>query len=75
MNRCVVVRNTYIDDNEVKFSYGIALVEDNEGVRIVLKTISDITSDFSKAKLLVERCNRLKVSECHLYDIADDFLE
>ena len=34
--------------------------------------ISDLSLDREKVEALAERCSRLEVSECHLYDIVED---
>ncbi len=44
------------------------------GITVGNISIHDITSDKDKILLLVELCNRLKLSPLHLRDVVDDFL-
>lgn len=59
-----------------RITYGIAAYSDieDEEAATVISHICDITPDKSKAEDLVKRCNKLKLSLCHLRDVVEDFL-
>ena len=59
MTNCkyIVVRNKYIDGENTRISYGIAAIENCDGVISVLKSVSDVSSDFSEVENLVNICN------------------
>jgi len=40
----------------------------------IIAMISDISSDEGKIFELVEKCNALELSLCHLNDVVEDFL-
>ena len=55
-------------------SYGIALCQTDAGVPIIIRSVTDLTTDRERATSLVERCNRLALSPIQLDDIIEDFL-
>ena len=55
-------------------SYGITLCQTDAGVPIIIRSVTDLTTDKARATSLVERCNRLALSPIHLDDIIEDFL-
>ena len=62
--------------NSQRITYGIAAYSDidDEETATVISHICDVTSDRFKAEDLVNKCNKLKLSLCHLRDIVEDFL-
>ena len=55
-------------------SYGITLCQTDAGVPIIIRSVTDLTTDKARARALVDRCNRLALSPIHLDDIIEDFL-
>ena len=61
LNACTV----YDENNNKIKSYGISF--ENE-------KIQDISINKEKIIKLVKKCNKLKISKLHIYDIVEDFL-
>ena len=76
MTNCkyIIVRNEYIDGENTRISYGIAAIENCDGVISVLKSVSDVSSDFSEVENLVNVCNSKELDPIHIEDIINDFL-
>ena len=53
--------------------FGIAAVEEYDGVTTVLESISDISSSIEPIERLVEVCNNLQFEPIHLQDVVTDF--
>ena len=70
----IVVESVYRNGDDTRKSYGVAAIDTHDKCSIVLKTISDISSDLSKVEDLARKCNMLKLDVCHLYDIVEDYL-
>ena len=70
----IVVRNEYICGENTCISYGIAAIEICDGVISVLKSVSDISSDFSTVENLVNLCNVKELDLIHIEDVINDFL-
>jgi hypothetical protein len=75
MTNCkyIVVRNEYIDGENTRISYGIAAIENCDGVISVLKSVSDVSSDFSEVEKLVNVCNAKELDPIHIEDVINDF--
>lgn len=75
MTNCkyIVVRNKYIDGENTRISYGIAAIENCDGVISVLKSVSDVSSDFSEVENLVNICNSKELDPIHIEDVINDF--
>ncbi len=69
----IVVENVYRNGDTIR-SYEVAAIDTHDKDPIILKTISDISSDASKVENLARKCNMLKLDVCHLYDIVEDYL-
>ena len=67
-------RYTFCD--EARTSYGIVAYSnaDQDGSRIIVASVRDVTSDKASLTKLVDDCNRLKLSTVHLNDVVEDFL-
>ena len=70
----VVVRQTFVDGENTRTGYGVAAVEECDGVVSVLETFGDLSDDENKVKELVRTCNELELDDCQLGDVIDDFL-
>jgi len=57
-----------------RIGYGIAAVYDCDDCTVVLQSFTDVCTDKNAVQMLVERCNALELSLCHLPDVVDDFL-
>lgn len=75
MTNCkyIVVKNEYIDGENTRVSYGIAAIENCDGVISVLKSVSDVSSDFSEVENLVNICNSKELDPIHIEDVINDF--
>ena len=71
-----IVKEEHMCGEMSRISYGIAAYSnvDADGSAIVLEVINDISSDEQSISELVEKCNRLKLSLCHLKDAVEDFI-
>ena len=43
-----------------------------DGTLVVVASVHDISSDYDAVRRLVDLCNRLEVSPCHLLDVVED---
>lgn len=71
----LIENNCYVQ-NELHISYGIIAYHkaESEGSKNIVATVYGITEDKKKLSELIDKCNRLKLSVMHLYDVIDDFL-
>ena len=71
-----VSEEKYALDEECRTSYGIVAYSnaDQDGTKIIVASVRDITSDREALARLVNDCNRLKLSTVHLNDVVEDFL-
>lgn len=71
-----IVKEIYKCEKNTRVSYGIAAYSNMEtdGSATVLAVINDISSSEQSIVALIEKCNRLKLSLCHLNEIVEDFL-
>lgn len=76
MTNCkyIVVKNEYIDGENTRVSYGIAAIENCDGVISVLMSVSDISSDFCTVENLVKLCNTKELDLIHIEEVINDFL-
>ena len=51
-------------------TYGIAAEKDG----VILERVGDVCSDLDEIAILVEKCNRNKLSPSHLRDVIEDFI-
>ena len=70
----IVVKNTYIDGKISRVGYGIALVQEQDGIPMVLDSVSDLSPDLCKTEKLAETCNSCQLSSLHFRDVVNDFL-
>ena len=69
-----MVQSTYKNGNATRIGFGIAAVEEYDGITTILESISDISSNIEPVKHLVELCNNLQLDTIHLQDVVTDFL-
>ena len=71
-----VVDETYVLDGVKRHSYGIVGYADanTEGTATIVVSARDVSVDKQRVSDLVELCNRLAISDAHLYDVIEDFL-
>lgn len=70
----IVVQNTYINGDATRIGYGIAAVEEYDGVATVIESFDDISSNIEPVERLAELCNFHKLEIIHLKDVVNDFL-
>lgn len=73
-HKYIVVQSTYKNGSAKRTAFGIAAVEEYDGITTILESISDISSDIRSVKRLVELCNNLQLDRIHLQDVVTDFL-
>ena len=73
-HKYIVVQSMYKNGDSTRIGFGIAAVEEYDGVTTVLESISDISSDIEPIERLVKVCNNLQLEPIHLQDVATDFL-
>lgn len=61
---------------DCRTSYGIVAYSDidEDGIATIVASIRDISSDRKTVEELVQKCNLLNLSLCHLRDVVEDFL-
>ena len=71
-----ISEESYVLNNDCRVSYGIVIYAnaDQDGTAMIIDSIRDISSDKEKIALLVDECNRHKLSPIHLRDVIDDFI-
>ena len=71
-----VSEERYTFGNETRTSYGIVAYSnvDQDGSKIIVASVRDVTSDKTGLIKLVNDCNRLDLSTVHLNDVVEDFL-
>ena len=71
-----VSEERYTFGDEVRTSYGIVAYSNAEqdGSKIIVASVRDITSDKASLSKLVNDCNSLELSTVHLNDVVEDFL-
>ncbi len=58
---------------ESRICYGVAAVSRDGGSACILDAYIDLSPDRDKVAALVELCNALELSLCHLPDVIEDF--
>jgi hypothetical protein len=69
-----VVQSIYKNGSAKRTAFGIAAVEEYDGITTILESISDVSSDIDAIERLVEVCNNLQLDPIHLQDVVSDFL-
>ena len=57
-----------------RISFGIAAIEEYDGITTVLKSFPDISPDLSNVEALANLCNAHELDPIHFNDIIDDFI-
>ena len=73
-HKYIVIQSTYKNGSAKRTAFGIAAVEEYDGITTILESISDISSDIRSVKRLVELCNDHQLSLVHFRDVVSDFL-
>ena len=71
-----ITEEKYSIGDSSRVSYGIAAYADADidGTATVVASVHDVTQDRQKLSELIDTCNRMKLSVCHLTDVVEDFL-
>ena len=73
-HKYIVVQSTYKNGDITRIGFGIAAVEEYDGVTTILELISDLSSDIDLIERLVKVCNNLQLDPIYLQDVVSDFL-
>ena len=73
-HKYIVVQSTYKNGDITMIGFGIAAVEEYDGVTTILESISDISTYIEPIERLVKVCNNLQLDPIHLQDVVTDFL-
>lgn len=73
-HKYIVVQSTYKNRDITRIAFGIAAVEEYDGVTTILESISDISTYIEPIERLVKVCNNLQLDPIHLQDVVTDFL-
>ena len=73
-HKYIVVQSTYKNGDITRIGFGIAVMEEYDGVTTVLESISGLYLDIEPIEHLVKFCNNLQLEPIHLQDVATDFL-
>ena len=74
-HKYIVVQSMYKNGDITRIGFGIAVMEEYDGVTTVLESISGLSLDIEPIEHLVKFCNNLQLYPIHLQDIVSDFLE
>ena len=55
-------------------TYGIACVEEDDGIKELISQIPDVSNNREEVEQLVKLCNEQHLSPIHLQDVVDDLL-
>ena len=71
-----VSEEVYAINEERRVSYGIVAYADSEtdGTATIVASERDVSSKKSEIEDLVRKCNELKLSLLHFFDVVEDFL-
>ena len=65
----LLIEDSSEDENgRIRTSYGIEIILD--GVR--MRSIRDVYTDRAAAQMLIDRCNRLRLSPVHIDDVLEN---
>ena len=73
-HKYIVVQSMYKNGDITRIGFGLAAVEEYDGVTTVLESISGLSLDIEPIERLVEICNNLQLDPIHLQDVVTDFL-
>lgn len=62
------------DNKNYRTSWGVALVEINGDVAVIIDEYSDISQNVEDITNLVRLCNELELDKSHFADVVEDFL-
>ena len=71
-----VTEEKYYLGGSFRIAYGIAAYADADldGTATIVASVHDVTDDKDRLCELVDLCNSLELSVCHLSDVVEDFL-
>ena len=68
-----LMENTLVCGKDSRVAYGIAYVQIADGIVVVLKSVSDVSTDRHSLERLIYLCNELNLDPIHLNDILEDY--
>lgn len=69
-----LIKSTLLSGDNCRVCYGIAVEEEQDGVSVILQSVSDIAVCSDRLEQLVDLCNELELDPIHLNDVVDDYL-
>ena len=69
-----MIKSTYKNGAAKRIAFGIAAVEEYDGIITILESISDISPNIKAVKRLVKLCNDQQLALIHFRDVVSDFL-
>ncbi len=71
-----ITEEIYRYGNDSRKTYGIAVYSNAEedGTATIVAVVHDVTTDADSLAALVELCNSLELSLCHLNDVVEDYI-
>ena len=69
-----LIKSTLLSGDNSRVCYGIAVVEEHNGVSVILQSVSDIAVCSDGLEQLVDLCNELELDPIQLNDVVDDYL-
>ena len=73
-HKYIVVQSMYKNGDITRIGFGIAVMEEYDGVTTVLESISGLYLDIEPIERLVKFCNNLQLDPIHLQDVVTGFL-
>ncbi len=70
----ILIKSTLLSGDNCGVCYGIAVVEEHDGVSVILQSVSDIAVCSDRLEQLVDLCNEFELDPMHLNDVVDDYL-
>lgn len=69
----IIVKETLVVENEKYETYGLSITF-SEGGDSRTYTYNDLCCDYDRIKRLLDSIKSNDVSECHIFDVVEDFL-
>ena len=70
----VLTQTAFFFEDVSNVGFGIAYVEVQDGIPIVLESTPDLSADRASIEKLVKLCNELELDPIHIKDVIYDFL-
>ncbi len=71
---CKIVESCIVIDCKTTHVYGLDFFKVKDGMELPVKTVEDIFCDLNAAEKLKNLINKGNISELHIDDIVDDYI-